>query len=97
MTISQHLVASMKLINFQCNSKISFNNHIQRPIYKVEVLSLIMRPESFFMDIFWIFFFLYALFITASSAPLRLHCVGGCWYRTQNEKARIKNLVTLSL
>jgi hypothetical protein len=33
--------------------------------------------------IFWIFF-LFTGFYTASSAPLRFHCAGGCWYRTQD-------------
>jgi hypothetical protein len=38
------------------------------------------------MGIFWIFgFFLNARYSTLLRLPpLRFHCVGGCWYRTQD-------------
>ena len=68
-------------------SKIQFFLLILSPIWPCAILcagAILCAPTVFFQADFWIFF-LYVLYSTLLHLPpLRFHCVGECWDRTQD-------------
>jgi hypothetical protein len=40
---------------------------------------VVFFKQEDFLDLFYFIFYLCTFFITASSTPLKYHCVAGCW------------------